>query len=572
MTPGQKRSRRAVALAAALVVASSCSRDGVDGRLADGPAAACSQRDWQDSGKLPQVDSATLGSHLRFLADDSLEGRGTGTRGFDLAARYVADCFTRLGLEPAGTEGYLQPVPLRHGRITEASFTLEGPRGRRQLVSERDFILFPDMVRPEISVTAPLVLAGFGATAPERGYDDYRTVDARGKIVVILRGGPTSFPPTERAHYATPRARYENAVRHGAVGVLTMSTRSETAPWASVVRQLRPGDMAWLDPAGKPSDNFPELKAQGRLSDSAAMRLFEGAPRSYNQVLTAAEKGMPPAFDLPLRATIRTVTAHDRVESPNIAGLLPGSDPKLRDQVVVYSAHLDHLGIGEPIKGDSIYNGALDNALGSAAMLEVARAFASLPSPPRRSVLFLAVTAEEKGLLGSDYFAEHPTVPRERIVANLNLDGLAVLYPLRELVPMGAEHSTLGAVVKQAADQLGIRLVADPFPEEVFFVRSDQYSFVRRGVPSLFLFMGLKSDSGVDAAARFQEFGRTRYHLPQDDLSQAFDLESGARHAQLNFLVGLETANADQAPAWKAGDFFARTFGRDRAAGAAAEP
>jgi hypothetical protein len=570
MTPGQWRSRRAVALALPLVLASSCGRGAADRQQAAGPALACSQRD-QGSGELPQVDSATLGSHLRFLADDSLEGRGTGTRGYDLAASYVADCFARLGLEAAGTDEYLQPVPLRHARISEAGFSLQGPRGARQLVYEKDFVAFPDMDRPEVAVTAPLVLAGFGVTARERGYDDYRNVNARGKIVVLLRGAPPSLPPTERAHYANGRTKFENAVRHGAVGVLTMSTRAETTPWESVVRQLRTGTMAWLDSAGRPSEHFPELKARGRLADSAAMRLLEGAPRSYNEVLTAAEKGVPPAFDLPSRAAIRTVTAHAQVESPNVAGLLRGSDPKLRDEVVVYTAHLDHLGIGEPVEGDSIYNGALDNASGSAAMLEVARAFARLPSPPRRSVLFLAVTAEEKGLLGSDYFAEHPTVPRERIVANVNLDGLAILFPLRELVPMGAQHSTLDAVVKRAASQLGIGLAADPFPEQVFFVRSDQYSFVRRGVPSLFLFMGLRSDSGVDGAARFKEYGEKRYHLPQDDLGQPIDLESGARHAQMNFLVGLETANADGAPAWKSGDFFAQIFGRNRADAAAAK-
>jgi Zn-dependent M28 family amino/carboxypeptidase len=259
------------------------------------------------------------------------------------------------------------------------------------------------------------------------------------------------------------------------------------------------------------------------------------------------------------------------MESPNVAGLLRGSDPRIRDEVVVFTAHLDHLGIGEPVNGDSIYNGALDNASGSAALLEVARAFARLPKPPRRSVLFLAVTAEEKGLLGSDYFAEYPTVPSERIVANLNLDVLAMLYPLRQVVPMGAEHSTLEATVKRAASQMGIELGPDPFPEEVFFVRSDQYSFVRRGVPSLFLFWGFKSDSGVDAAARFREWGRTRYHTPQDDLSQPMDLEAGARHAQINFLVGLDVANADGRPAWKPGDFFGRTFGRGRPSAAQAD-
>jgi Zn-dependent M28 family amino/carboxypeptidase len=221
--------------------------------------------------------------------------------------------------------------------------------------------------------------------------------------------------------------------------------------------------------------------------------------------------------------------------------------------------------VGEPVQGDSIYNGALDNASGTAALLEVARAFASVSPAPRRSVLFLTVTAEEHGLLGSDYFAEHPTVPLDKIVANLNMDGLAILYPMRQVVPMGAEHSTLDAAVTRAASQMNIGLAPDPFPEEVFFVRSDQYSFVRRGIPSLFLFMGLQSDSGVDAAAIFREWGRTRYHTPQDDLSQPMDLNAGARHGQLNFLVGLEVANADDKPAWKPGDFFGKMFGGRRA-------
>jgi Zn-dependent M28 family amino/carboxypeptidase len=259
------------------------------------------------------------------------------------------------------------------------------------------------------------------------------------------------------------------------------------------------------------------------------------------------------------------VSVHDRLESPNVAGLLHGSDPRLRDEVVVYTAHLDHLGIGEPVQGDSIYNGALDNASGSAAMLEVARAFTSLAKPPRRSVLFLAVTGEEEGLLGSDYFAEHPTVPMERIVANVNLDGLAILYPFREMVAFGAEHSTLDSTVARVARRMGVTIAPDPFPQEVFFVRSDQYSFVRRGVPSLFPFLGMRSDSGVDAPARFKEWLATRYHTPQDDLGQPMDLESGARNAQLEFLVGLEIANSDERPAWKKGDFFERTFGRKRA-------
>jgi hypothetical protein len=280
---------RALALAAPLLLQSGCSRAGPETQQAPGPAASeCSRLDAERSGALPQVSSAGLRSHLRVLADDALEGRGTGTPGFQLAADYVADCFSRLGLKPAGTQGYLQPVPLRNGRITEAGFILEGPSGPRELVSDRDFIAFPDLARPEVTVTAPLVLAGFGVTASEHGYDDYKTVDARGKIVVILRGGPPSFPPTERAHYATPRMRYENAVRHGAVGVLSISPRSEPAPWELAVRSLHGGTMAWLNPAGRPSDDYPELKARARLSDSSAMRLFDGARHSYDEVLTAA--------------------------------------------------------------------------------------------------------------------------------------------------------------------------------------------------------------------------------------------------------------------------------------------
>jgi Zn-dependent M28 family amino/carboxypeptidase len=324
--------------------------------------------------------------------------------------------------------------------------------------------------------------------------------------------------------------------------------------------------MRWLDPESEPADVFPTLRGVAILSDTGAARLFEGAPTSLAQVLTDADAGKPPAFDLPVRATLRTVSVHERLESPNVAGLLRGTDPRLRDEVVVLSAHLDHLGIGEPVKGDSIHNGALDNASGSAALLEVARAFAALPRPPRRSVLFLAVTGEEMGLLGSDYFAEYPTIPIDRIVADVNLDGLAVLYPLREMVAFGAEHSTLDSTVARVAKRLDITLAPDPFPQEVFFVRSDQYSFVRRGVPSLFPFMSLRSDSGVDAAARFREWFATRYHTPQDDIGQPMDFEAGARHAQLGFLVGLEIANADERPAWRAGDFFERTFGRRAAA------
>lgn len=527
----------------------------------------CTGGEGPDSTALPQVRAAGLEEHIRYLASDQLQGRGTGTPGYDLAARYVRERFAGLGLDSAGTKAYFQPVPLRLARAVEgSSLVLVGASGRRELTPYRDYVPWPDYLRPRVEVSAPLVLAGFGVTAPDRRYDDYRAIDARGKIVVLLTGGPSSFAPTERAHYATFRVKYQNAVRHGAVGVMVVRTRDDTFPWDRLVSQSRAGGMRWLAPDGEPRDVYPAIRGTAVLSAEAASRLFEAAPKSLAEVLDGAQAGTPPAFDLPARATLRTVSVQQRLESPNVAGLLPGSDPRLRDEVVVITAHLDHLGVGVAVKGDSIYNGALDNASGSAALLEVARAFTALPRPPRRSVLFLAVTGEEMGLLGSDYFAEYPTIPIENIVANVNLDGLAILYPLRELVPLGAEHSTLDSAVARVAKRLDIALGPDPFPQEVFFVRSDQYSFVRRGIPSLFPFMGLRSDSAVDAPARFRGWLATRYHTPQDDIGQPMDLEAGARHAQFGFLLGLEIANADQRPAWKAGDFFGKTFGQRTAA------
>ena len=510
----------------------------------------------------PDIGAREIAAHVQVLAHDSMEGRGTGSRGYEKAARYVEGRFAALGLRPAGTAGYRQPVPLRLAVPTrESALVLSRGGDSRELVWEQDFVLIPYFLRERIEVTAPVVLVGFGVTDSSRGYDDYRNIDARGKIVVVLTGAPASFPPTERAHHANGRVKAANAVRHGAVGMLVVRTRDQTFPWDRLARQLRAGFMRWLDPRGEPNDAFPELHGTALLSDGAAPLLLSGATQSLAQVLDSAARGAPPAFDLPLRATIRTVNTHRRMESPNVAGMLRGSDARLRDEVVVFTAHLDHLGIGEPVNGDSIYNGALDNAAGTGALLEVARAFGRLPRPPRRSVLFLAVTAEEMGLLGSDYFAGHPTVPIERIVANLNIDALSILYPLRELVPLGAQHSSIDTIAARAAATLDIALGPDPFPQEVFFVRSDQYSFVRRGVPSLFFFMGRRSDSGIDAAARFGQWMRTRYHTPQDDLGQPMDFEAGARHAQLAFLTGLGIANADARPVWKPGDFFGTMFG-----------
>jgi Zn-dependent M28 family amino/carboxypeptidase len=263
---------------------------------------------------------------------------------------------------------------------------------------------------------------------------------------------------------------------------------------------------------------------------------------------------------LPISVSIHVVSRHTQVTSPNVAAMLRGSDPRLRDEYIVYSAHADHLGIGEAVNGDAIYNGARDNASGTAALIEIARAFVSMQPRPRRSIIFLAPTAEEKGLLGSDYFAEYPTVSRSQIVTDLNIDGLSILYDARDVVVVGAEHSTLGAVTARAAAVTGVEATADQQPEQNWFRRSDQYSFVRRGIPSLFLRMGTKAvNPQIDALKLANEWYATRYHMPNDDLNQSLNWESGARHTQFAFVVGYLVAQDDVKPKWNNGDFFGRT-------------
>ncbi|MFP5288339.1 MAG: M28 family peptidase [Thermoanaerobaculia bacterium] len=504
---------------------------------------------------------------MRFLADDLLEGRGTATRGYDIAARYVAARFEELGLEPAGTAGsYFQPVPLLQVTTVgeESSLVLhrDGRNGREiELEHGPDFLA--RAATEEASVTAPVVFAGFGVSAPELGYDDYAGLDVRGKIVAVLLGSPSTFPSDQRAYYSDRAVQARNAAARGAAGLLGIYTpeRERRMSWEASRRHSHWPTSTWVDQAGKP--RFPTLLPTAAVSLEGARELFAGAPRPLDEVFKAAEAGRPPVFELPVRATLRTVGRGRRAESPNVAAVLRGSDPRLRDEYVVLSAHLDHVGIERSgAGGDTIYNGAYDNASGVAVMLEVAHAFTRLPAP-RRSVLFLAVTGEEEGLNGSDYFANNPTVPIDRVVANTNLDMFLMLYPLRDVVAFGAEHSTLERVVREAAGRLGLEVSPDPFPEQVLFIRSDHYSFVQKGVPAIFLTVGLESaDPKVDSRAVWERWMQEVYHKPGDDMSQAIDFGSGVQFAKLNFLISWLVAQEDERPAWKPGDFFGEKFGR----------
>jgi Zn-dependent M28 family amino/carboxypeptidase len=330
--------------------------------------------------------------------------------------------------------------------------------------------------------------------------------------------------------------------------------------------------MRWLDAQGNPSDVQPQIKGEAYLGPDGARLLFQGAPQTFDQVLAAEPGGKLPRFALPVTATLHQVSKFEKIQSPNIAGILPGSDPKLKNEYVLYTAHADHLGIGRPVNGDAIYNGALDNASGTAALIEIAHAFATAPRPPRRSIMFLAVTGEEQGLLGSEYFAHFPTVPIDSIVANINMDELPMVFAARDIVPLGAEHSSLGPLIDTIAKSEGLEVSPDPLPEENFFVRSDQYSLVKMGVPAVAIAGGEKAvDPKIDGAKAERDWIKTHYHTPQDDMSQPLDFEAAAKYTRLNFALGYAVANENAIPTWNAGDYFGKTYGNRQKAGAAGQ-
>ena len=525
---------------------------------------------------MEEIRPEAMRAHIRFLADDLLEGRGTGTRGYQLAANYVAARFEALGLEPAGVNGtYFQPVPLRKVDLEPGRSSMSVSRNGQvlTLTYAEDYLLDTWMANnfqdAETSVAAPVVFAGYGVTAPELDYDDYANVDVRGKIVALFEfAAPASFPDSQRAYYASYSVKAQNAADHGAVGMLTFMRPQEAElwPWDWTVPQFKKGSLCWLDDRGAPqslSGVIPEIRARVLLNRSGALALFADAPHSLDEVFAAAEEGDPFSFDLPVEANVETVSRHTAMDCANVAAMLPGSDPVLRNEYVVYTAHLDHLGVGEPVDGDTIYNGAYDNASGVAALVEVAHAFFDLPEPPLRSMVFVAVTGEEFGLVGADYFAHYPTVPADQIVANINIDEVAIWYDPLDVVAYGSEHSTIAHAVKSAASRLGVEISPDPMPEECFFIRSDQYAFVCQGIPAVWVAAGTETgDPELDGAAIMSDWSQTRYHTPKDDFDQPIDFNAAAKHARLYFLIGNEVASNPEWPAWNPGDFFGEKFGR----------
>jgi len=507
-------------------------------------------------------------AHMRFLSDSLLQGRGTGTPGYQTAALYVATQLEAASLHPAGVNGtWYQTVPLRKAVTDDgkSSLVLVTKSGEQTLVSLKDYVMFGDLNRTDVSVEGPVVFVGFGVTAKERDYDDYAGADVKGKIVVVLYGAPAKFPSTLRAYYSDFNAKAKNAVAHGAVGFMSLLPPEEqkSYAWDWIVPQIQMGNTKWLEKDGTAHNAFPEIRGGALLNQSGAEKLFAGASKTLDQIFDAARASQPQSLALPVTARIHAISTHTSADSPNIIGEIPGSDPALRNQYVVYTAHVDHLGICPPVNADNVCHGALDNASGVASLLEIARAYTSLPKAPRRSILFVFVTGEEMGLLGSDYFANFPTVPRSAIAADINIDGAPGLYyAMKDLIVLGIEHSSLEQQVQSAAKQIGYSLTPDPMPEENFFIRSDQYSFVQQGIPAVVISDGIKSiDPKIDGFKVQKEWMVTKYHTPLDNMDQVLDYASGAKAAAVNFLVGYEIAQQDAVPTWNKGDFFGEKFG-----------
>jgi len=517
---------------------------------------------------LTTITADPIKQHMTVLADDKMQGRGPGTQGYEDALQYVESAVKSYGLSPAGDNGtYRQRVPLRNSVVTEGASSMVVHSGARRttLGYGTDYLLSGDPLREDVRIdNAAVAFVGYGVSAPTLGYDDYASgIDVKGKVVAFLSGAPAKLPSNERAYYSSGAVKEAEALKRGAIGTISFTSPDDPRfRWDVSVATSKQGGYAWIDAAGKPNRGDAQLLGAASLNHSAVATLFAGSSKQPPEIFAAATASTPQAFDLPARVSLATRSTHKDVESANLVARLEGSDAALRDEHVVYVAHIDHFGVGVPMNGDAIYNGAHDNASGVAIVLEVAHAYASLPAKPRRSVLFLFVTAEERGLLGSDYFARHPTVPAEGIVADLTLDMPFMYHPLLDIVPYGAQHSTLNVPVARAAEKLGIGLATDPIPEQALFIRSDHFSFVRAGVPSLFIKSGFTTgDPSKDGAAINAAYRRDVYHKPNDDMSQAFDFEAGATHAKLNFLTGWLVAQETARPAWNQGDFFGTLFG-----------
>jgi peptidase M28-like protein len=507
--------------------------------------------------KAPSPEGQRWWSHVEALASDELEGRDTGSAGYLRAAEYVAAKLAEAGVQPGTDQGFFQDVPFISQRLvweqSRLSLLRDGTETPLELGKE---VVLSSSSSREGPLSAQLVFVGYGLSIPEAGHDDLAGQDLQGKIAVVLVGGiPKGVPGNLAAHYSSRAQRAEALLRAGAVGMLgLLNPSAQEVPWERVVAGARQPVMILDEPALQDG----ALPWSATFNPEYAHTLLAGSGHTFEELVALADEGKPlPHFALPTSVRSQVTLERATVRCRNVVGRLPGSDPSLAAESVVLTAHLDHVGVGEPLKGDRIYNGAMDNASGVAALLEVARSFQhDKGQKPRRTLLFVAVTGEEKGLLGSRWFAERPPEGTGQMVANLNTDMFLPIIPFKELIAYGAQESSLSAPLEASARRLGLRLVPDPNPQANAFVRSDQYSFIRKGIPALALKVGYRKGSREERLMK--EWRSTRYHGPADDLAQPVNLEAAVRFVRLMKELVQGVANAPSRPRWNDDSFFRR--------------
>ncbi|HJX91199.1 MAG TPA: M28 family peptidase [Pyrinomonadaceae bacterium] len=518
------------------------------------------------------INEATLKAHIKFLSDDLLEGRGTGARGGELAAKYIASQLEASGVKGAGTAGsFFQPVSLVGVKADPATkLTISSRNDKETFKFADDFVAFTGAQTEDVDVDADLIFVGYGINASEQRWNDYKgdAADYKDKILVMLVNDPPAtteepnlFGGKSLTYYGRWTYKYEEAARRGAAGAILLHTdQSAGYPWSVV----RTSNGSWrFDIARTQQDPTPYLKFRSWMTDDAAHRLMKMADQDLDALrLKAAKRDFQPV-KLGLKGKLNLKSEVKRVAAPNVVGVLEGSDPKLKSEYVVYSAHWDHLGVGAPDKnGDTIYNGALDNASGVACVLAIADSLAKLPvaQRPRRSSLFLFPTAEEQGLLGAEWYSTHPVVPLARTAANVNLDSMNVLGVTRDFIPLGAERSSLKAVVDAVAREKGLTVSGDSRPEQGSFFRSDHFPFAKVGVPSISLkegneYVGHTREWGEE---QFRAYNTAHYHQPSDEFRESWDFRGMIQEAEIALAIGLKISNAAQMPKFNQGDEFAK--------------
>jgi Zn-dependent M28 family amino/carboxypeptidase len=505
---------------------------------------------------VPAFDGKSWWEYVKVLADDNMEGRETGSPGLQRASAYVVDQLKKDGLQPAGSKGYYQPVKLISRQIDESASSIELIRNERtEPVKLGEDAMFSTRVDLAPQTEAQLVFVGYGLNVPEKNYNDYAGLNVKGKVAVIFTGSPEDMPSPLASHYQSSTERAKELRQAGAIGFITIpNPAAMDIPWSRMTLARKRPSMSLADPM------FNDWKGIGfaaTWNPEFADQLFDASGHTFAEIaaLGGARKPLP-RFPLTVSIKAKAKQITKTVESANIVAKLPGSDPQLASQYVVLSAHLDHLGIGEPINGDKIYNGAMDNASGSALVLDIADKLHAAGLKPKRSLLFLFVTAEEKGLLGSRYFASKPTVPKKDIVADLNTDMFLPIFPLKILTVYGLDESSLGQDARRAAKDNGVEVQPDPEPLRNLFIRSDQYSFIKQGVPSLAMKVGYEKGTPEEAAAK--KWLHDNYHAPSDDLNQPVDLAAAGKFEEIMSDIGLKVADDPKPPAWNNGSFFER--------------